>query len=131
MPGGAGVITRHYFADRQGNVLAVANANGTLHQRFAYTPFGVELTGEASGNPFRYTGQRFDPGEARPREANEGRGRPGSTTTAPAITTQTWDVRRGFDPPDQILPASPSQPTPSDTQTSGTSTHTWGMTRST
>lgn len=61
MPGGAGVITRHYFADRQGNVLAVANANGTLHQRFAYTPFGVELTGDASGNPFRYTGQRFDP----------------------------------------------------------------------
>jgi len=61
VPGGAGVITRHYFADRQCNVLAVANANGTLHQRFAYTPFGVELTGDASGNPFRYTGQRHDP----------------------------------------------------------------------
>jgi len=30
-------------------------------QQFFYTPFGVELVGDASGNPFRYTGRRFDP----------------------------------------------------------------------
>ena len=54
-------VSRHYVADRQGHVLAVANANGTLHQQFFYTPFGVELVGDASGNPFRYTGRRYDP----------------------------------------------------------------------
>ena len=60
-PGGAGVATRYYFADRQGNVLALANQDGTLAQQFFYTPFGVELVGNAGENPFRYTGRRFDP----------------------------------------------------------------------
>ncbi|MHA6287165.1 RHS repeat-associated core domain-containing protein [Maricaulis sp. CAU 1757] len=59
-PGDAGTQTRHYFADRQGNVLAVTNPDGTLAQQFLYTPFGVELVGDEAGNPFRYTGRRFD-----------------------------------------------------------------------
>ncbi|MHA6287167.1 RHS repeat-associated core domain-containing protein [Maricaulis sp. CAU 1757] len=59
-PGDAGVETRHYFADRQGNVLAVTNQDATLAQQFLYTPFGVELVGDEAGNPFRYTGRRFD-----------------------------------------------------------------------
>jgi RHS repeat-associated protein len=60
-PGGAGVETRYYLTDQQGNVLAVTNEDGSIHQQFFYTPFGVELVGDASGNPFRYTGRRFDP----------------------------------------------------------------------
>jgi RHS repeat-associated protein len=56
------VRPRHYHADRQGNVLAVTRAGAdALVQQFFYTPFGVELVGDASGNPFRYTGRRHDP----------------------------------------------------------------------
>jgi RHS repeat-associated protein len=47
-------------AGQQGNVLAVTGNTGAIEQHFFYTPFGVELEGDASGNPFRYTGRRFD-----------------------------------------------------------------------
>jgi len=60
LPAGAGVETRAYFADRMGNVLAVVDETGALIQKFIYTPFGVELIGDPSGNPFRYTGRKFD-----------------------------------------------------------------------
>jgi RHS repeat-associated protein len=60
IPNQAGSHTQYYFADRQGNVLAVTGNTGAIEQHFFYTPFGVELEGDASGNPFRYTGRRFD-----------------------------------------------------------------------
>jgi RHS repeat-associated protein len=59
-PGDSGVATDYYFADRQGNVLAVTDHFGAIEQHFFYTPFGVELEGDPSGNPFRYTGRRYD-----------------------------------------------------------------------
>jgi RHS repeat-associated protein len=56
-----GTDTQYYFADRLGNVLAVTDNTGDIVQQFFYTPFGVEMVGDASGNPFRYTGRKFDP----------------------------------------------------------------------
>ena len=50
-----------YFADRLGNVLAVTDNTGDIVQQFFYTPFGVEMVGDESGNPFRYTGRKYDP----------------------------------------------------------------------
>lgn len=60
IPNQAGTDTQYYFADRQGNVLAVTDNTGHIEQQFFYTPFGVELVGDVSGNPFRYTGRRYD-----------------------------------------------------------------------
>ena len=60
-PGGTGVTAQYYFADRQGNVLAVTDETGAIQQQFFYTPFGVEMVGDAAGNPFRYTGRKYDP----------------------------------------------------------------------
>jgi RHS repeat-associated protein len=56
-----GTDTQYYFADRLGNVLAVTDNTGDIVQQFFYTPFGVEMVGDASGNPFRYTGRKYDP----------------------------------------------------------------------
>ncbi|MDG1417828.1 MAG: RHS repeat-associated core domain-containing protein, partial [Maricaulis sp.] len=56
-----GSDTQYYFADRQGNVLAVTDNTGDIVQQFFYTPFGVEMVGDASGNQFRYTGRKYDP----------------------------------------------------------------------
>ena len=60
---GAGAITERFFyhADRLGSVIALADEAGALADRYVYTPFGVESPLETSGNPFRYTGRRFDP----------------------------------------------------------------------
>ena len=53
---------RYYHADRLGNVAALTDGNGRVTDRYAYDPFGNEITGAAtSGNPFRYTGRRYDP----------------------------------------------------------------------
>lgn len=38
----------------------VTDNTGALEQRFFYTPFGVEMEGDPTGNPFRYTGRRYD-----------------------------------------------------------------------
>jgi RHS repeat-associated protein len=57
----ANTDTQYYFADRLGNVLAVTDNTGNIVQQFFYTPFGVEMVGDASGNPFRYTGRKYDP----------------------------------------------------------------------
>jgi RHS repeat-associated protein len=57
----SGTDTQYYFADRLGNVLAVTDNTGDIVQQFFYTPFGVEMVGDASGNPFRYTGRKYDP----------------------------------------------------------------------
>ena len=55
--------THAYFADRLGNVIAVVDAATGSMERYVYTPFGVRVDadGDASGNPFRYTGRRFEP----------------------------------------------------------------------
>lgn len=53
---------RYYHADRLGNVAALSGSDRRVAARYAYDPFGNEIAGaSAAGNPFRYTGQRFDP----------------------------------------------------------------------
>lgn len=53
---------RYYHADRLGNVAALTDSSLKVHARYAYDPFGNEINGApGTGNPFRYTGQRFDP----------------------------------------------------------------------
>ena len=59
-PNQSGTDTQYYFADRLGNVLAVTDNTGAIEQRYFYTPFGVEMQGDDTGNPFRYTGRRYD-----------------------------------------------------------------------
>jgi RHS repeat-associated protein len=56
-----GTDTQYYFADRLGNILAVTDNTGEIVQQFFYTPFGVEMVGQETGNPFRYTGRKYDP----------------------------------------------------------------------
>jgi len=51
----------YYHAERIGNVLAVANSSGVVTDRYKYTPFGIEIPLATSGNPYRYTGRRYDP----------------------------------------------------------------------
>jgi len=61
VPWTTGTQTDYYHADRQGNVLAVTRrGSDTMVQRYFYTPFGVEMVGDPTGNPFRYTGRYYD-----------------------------------------------------------------------
>jgi RHS repeat-associated protein len=55
-------VSRHYYhANRLGSVIAVTDAAGVRTDRYVYTPYGVETDASgASGNPFRYTGRRWD-----------------------------------------------------------------------
>ncbi|MCI5044775.1 MAG: RHS repeat-associated core domain-containing protein [Aquisalinus sp.] len=53
--------THFYHADRLGNVIALADASGAVTDQYLYSPFGAEDMAAASGNPFRYTGRRYDP----------------------------------------------------------------------
>lgn len=50
-----------FHSDRQGNVVAMATSEGDVASQYDYSPFGIEEDFSASGNPFRYTGRRFDP----------------------------------------------------------------------
>lgn len=43
-----------------GPAACLPDETGALIQKFIYTPFGVELIGDPSGNPFRYIGRKFD-----------------------------------------------------------------------
>tara|TARA_R110001606_G_scaffold143324_2_gene282625 strand:+ start:1365 stop:4064 length:2700 start_codon:yes stop_codon:yes gene_type:complete len=58
--------TYFYHSDRLGNVIALtegtegASDYGKISDKYIYTPFGVQVPLETSGNPFRYTGRRFD-----------------------------------------------------------------------
>ena len=53
---------RYYHADRLGNVAALTDDAGEVVDRYAYDPFGNEVTGApTSGQLFRYTGRKFDP----------------------------------------------------------------------
>ena len=61
----------YYIADRQGSVWGLTDNTGTLVESYEYTPFGlmtiydsqgldITATGSAIGNPFGYTGRRWD-----------------------------------------------------------------------
>ena len=50
-----------YHADRLGHVIAMADAGGVKAAQYLYTPFGIQEPLETTGNPFRYTGRRYDP----------------------------------------------------------------------
>jgi RHS repeat-associated protein len=51
----------YYHVNRLGSVIALVNdANGLVTDQYVYTPFGVEAPLATSGNPFRYTGRRYD-----------------------------------------------------------------------
>jgi RHS repeat-associated protein len=55
-----GTDTYAYTADRLGHVIAVTHTDTGAIERYVYSPYGVELRGDESGNPFRYTGRRYD-----------------------------------------------------------------------
>src|SRR5690606_14933309 len=73
----AGESVYHYLHDVLGSVVALTNAAGQVVERYTYDPYGktvieetdpltglptARLDGSAFGNPFAWTGQRFDPG---------------------------------------------------------------------
>jgi RHS repeat-associated protein len=58
---GASSSRFYYHINRLGSVIALVNdANGQVTDQYVYTPFGVEAPLATSGNPFRYTGRRYD-----------------------------------------------------------------------
>lgn len=58
---GAALTRRYYHANRLGSVIALSNQqSGALTDQYVYTPYGVEAQLDTSGNPFRYTGRRYD-----------------------------------------------------------------------
>ncbi|MBL4538803.1 MAG: hypothetical protein JKP96_09035, partial [Oceanicaulis sp.] len=59
-PNQSGADTYAYTADRLGHVIAVTHTRTGAIERYVYSPYGVELRGDESGNPFRYTGRRYD-----------------------------------------------------------------------
>jgi RHS repeat-associated protein len=52
---------RYYLADALGSVTALADEGGVVKTTYSYDPFGqVAVSGEASSNPFQYTGREND-----------------------------------------------------------------------
>jgi len=52
---------RHYVKDALGSIIALTDDTGAVKTTYAYDPFGkVTITGEASDNPFQYTGREND-----------------------------------------------------------------------
>ncbi len=52
---------RHYKTDALGSVIALLDDAGTVKTTYTYDPFGnVTISGEASDNPFQYTGREND-----------------------------------------------------------------------
>jgi RHS repeat-associated protein len=52
---------RLYKTDALGSIIGLTDENGILKTTYAYEPFGkVTITGEASDNPFQYTGREND-----------------------------------------------------------------------
>ena len=52
---------RYYQADALGSVIALTDEAGTVKTQYSYDPFGnVTVSGEASDNPFQYTGREND-----------------------------------------------------------------------
>ncbi len=52
---------RHYVTDALGSVIALTDDTGVVRTTYTYDPFGnVTISGEASDNPFQYTGREND-----------------------------------------------------------------------
>ena len=52
---------RFYMTDALGSVIALTDENGVVKTTYSYDPFGnVSISGEASDNPFQYTGREND-----------------------------------------------------------------------
>ena len=52
---------RYYQTDALGSVIALADNTGAVKTTYSYDPFGnVTISGEASDNPFQYTGREND-----------------------------------------------------------------------
>lgn len=52
---------RYYQTDALGSIIALTDETGTIKTQFTYEPFGaVTISGEASDNPFQYTGREND-----------------------------------------------------------------------
>ncbi len=52
---------RHYVADALGSIIALTDDSGVVKTTYTYDPFGnVTVSGEASDNPFQYTGREND-----------------------------------------------------------------------
>jgi RHS repeat-associated protein len=53
--------TSSYLTNLLGSTIALANGSGEVKTSYTYDPFGeTTTTGEASGNPFQYTGREND-----------------------------------------------------------------------
>jgi RHS repeat-associated protein len=56
-----GTVIRHYVTDALGSVIGLTDDTGVLRTTYTYDPFGnVTVSGEASDNPFQYTGREND-----------------------------------------------------------------------
>jgi RHS repeat-associated protein len=54
-------MVRYYHTDVLGSIIALTDANGVLRTQYNYSPFGVtQVIGEASDNPFQFTGREND-----------------------------------------------------------------------
>jgi RHS repeat-associated protein len=52
---------RYYHADALGSIITLTDANGVVRTRYNYSPYGVtQVIGEASENPFQFTGREND-----------------------------------------------------------------------
>ncbi len=52
---------RYYQTDALGSVIGLVDETGTVRTQYSYDPFGaVSVSGEASENPFQYTGREND-----------------------------------------------------------------------
>ena len=52
---------KYYQTDALGSVIALTDTNGAVTTRYSYDPFGnVTVSGEASNDPFQYTGREND-----------------------------------------------------------------------
>ena len=49
-----------YVTNRLGSVIAMVDTAGTVVDKYIYTPYGVESPLNGSGNPFRFTGRKYD-----------------------------------------------------------------------
>ena len=50
-----------YHFDGLGSVVALTDATGSVAEKYTYDPFGETAAASALGNPYRYTGRRYDP----------------------------------------------------------------------
>lgn len=56
----SGGTSYFYHFDALGSVIALTDAAGALAESYAYTPFGQSNGTSSVGNPYQYTGRRFD-----------------------------------------------------------------------